>query len=245
MRSFSVDPGLLGRRPGDRRGPRRASSSGSTGTSSGPHERLREAACSPSITSSQRWGIPEGAGRRWDVYFKGGWRPPATEETSGPVTHQAALLEHDSGRRVAIAVLTDHSPGLDQLRDDRGDHRAAARRAAARRGAGPRPERSAQLAAACRIGTSHRPVAAGLELGRCRRRRGRARRRPTRAGARAPRSSASPSAAARFSHPRHLGAHAARPCASISRTVSTPARLRPSSLVIAWIRRSRSTSACE
>lgn len=63
------------------------------------------------ITESQRWGIPEGAGHHWDVYFKGGWRPAATEETSGPVTHQAALLEHDSGRRVAIAVLTDLSPG--------------------------------------------------------------------------------------------------------------------------------------
>jgi hypothetical protein len=65
------------------------------------------------IASTQRWGIPEGAGGSWRVYFKGGWRPPATEETSGPVTHQAALLEHDDGGRIAIAVLTDQPPGGD------------------------------------------------------------------------------------------------------------------------------------
>jgi hypothetical protein len=63
------------------------------------------------ITESQRWGIPEAAGGQWEVYFKGGWRPSATTETSGPVTHQAALLRHRSGRRVAIAILTDQSPG--------------------------------------------------------------------------------------------------------------------------------------
>jgi beta-lactamase class A len=63
------------------------------------------------VTSSQRWGIPAGASGDWRVYFKGGWRPTATIETSGPVTHQAALLVHRSGQRIAIAVLTDQSPG--------------------------------------------------------------------------------------------------------------------------------------
>jgi hypothetical protein len=63
------------------------------------------------VTGAQRWGIPAAAGGGWTVYFKGGWRPPATEETSGPVTHQAALLVHRGGRRVSIAVLTDQSPG--------------------------------------------------------------------------------------------------------------------------------------
>ncbi len=63
------------------------------------------------VTSSQRWGIPAGASGDWRVYFKGGWRPTATTETSGPVTHQAALLVHRSGQRIAIAVLTDQSPG--------------------------------------------------------------------------------------------------------------------------------------
>jgi hypothetical protein len=63
------------------------------------------------VTGVQRWGIPAAASAAWTVYFKGGWRPPATEETSGPVTHQAALLVHRSGRRVAVAVLTDQSPG--------------------------------------------------------------------------------------------------------------------------------------
>ncbi len=63
------------------------------------------------ITPAQRWGIPAAAPRGWEVYFKGGWRPPDTEETSGPVTHQAALLRHRSGRRLAIAILTDRPPG--------------------------------------------------------------------------------------------------------------------------------------
>jgi hypothetical protein len=63
------------------------------------------------VTSTQRWGIPEGANGAWRVYFKGGWRPPATEETSGPVTHQAALLEHRSGERIGLAILSDQSPG--------------------------------------------------------------------------------------------------------------------------------------
>lgn len=86
------------------------------------------------VTSSQRWGIPAGAGGDWRVYFKGGWRPPATTETSGPVTHQAALLVHRSGQRLAIAVLTDQPPGTTSfgtlegittrlLADDPGSHR--------------------------------------------------------------------------------------------------------------------------
>lgn len=63
------------------------------------------------ITSTQRWGIPAGADGGWRVYFKGGWRPAGTVQTSGAVTHQAALLEHRSGRRIAIAILSDQSPG--------------------------------------------------------------------------------------------------------------------------------------
>jgi hypothetical protein len=63
------------------------------------------------ITSSQRWGIPAAAGPGWRVYFKGGWRPAGATENSGSVTHQAALLVHRGGRRVAIAILTDQSPG--------------------------------------------------------------------------------------------------------------------------------------
>ena len=63
------------------------------------------------ITAAQRWGIPAATPRRWTVYFKGGWRPTATEETSGPVTHQAALLRDRNGRRLGLAILTDLSPG--------------------------------------------------------------------------------------------------------------------------------------
>jgi beta-lactamase class A len=63
------------------------------------------------ITSVERWGIPRAAGRGWRVWFKGGWRPPGQKETSGEVTHQAALLEHPRGERLALAVLTEEAPG--------------------------------------------------------------------------------------------------------------------------------------
>ena len=63
------------------------------------------------ITESQRWGIPQGIGKGWRIYFKGGWRPYEVEETSGPVTHQAALLRYRNGERLALAVLTDEVPG--------------------------------------------------------------------------------------------------------------------------------------
>jgi hypothetical protein len=62
------------------------------------------------ITPSERWGIPEGIGGGWSVWFKGGWRPPGGEENSGQVTHQAALLVHRRGERVGLAVLTDEAP---------------------------------------------------------------------------------------------------------------------------------------
>ena len=63
------------------------------------------------ITSAQRWGIPAAAPGRWKIYFKGGWRPAGTTETSGSVTHQAALLRDRDGRRLGLAILTDLAPG--------------------------------------------------------------------------------------------------------------------------------------
>ena len=63
------------------------------------------------ITSVERWGIPQAVGEGWTVWFKGGWRPPGAKENSGPVTHQAGLLEHRRGERVALAVLTNEPPG--------------------------------------------------------------------------------------------------------------------------------------
>jgi beta-lactamase class A len=63
------------------------------------------------ITSVERWGIPQAIGRGWSVWFKGGWRPAGQKHTSGAVTHQAALLVHRGGERVALAVLTDEPPG--------------------------------------------------------------------------------------------------------------------------------------
>jgi Beta-lactamase enzyme family len=63
------------------------------------------------ITPVERWGIPQAIGHGWSVWFKGGWRPAGQEDTSGAVTHQAALLVHRGGERVALAVLTDEAPG--------------------------------------------------------------------------------------------------------------------------------------
>jgi beta-lactamase class A len=64
-----------------------------------------------SITPTQRWGVPAAAGRSWRVWFKGGWRPGGQEGTTGAVTHQAALLVHRDGERLAIAVLSNETPG--------------------------------------------------------------------------------------------------------------------------------------
>jgi hypothetical protein len=64
-----------------------------------------------SITPAQRWGIPAAAGRKWRVWFKGGWRPGGQEGTTGAVTHQGALLVHRDGERLAIAVLSNETPG--------------------------------------------------------------------------------------------------------------------------------------
>jgi hypothetical protein len=64
-----------------------------------------------SIVSFERWGIPDGAGGGWSVWFKGGWRPGGEDHSSGAVSHQAALLRYRDGTRIAIAVLTDETPG--------------------------------------------------------------------------------------------------------------------------------------
>jgi hypothetical protein len=76
----------------------------------GPHRRYAMGLLSR-IAPVERWGIPQAVGSGWTVWFKGGWRPPGESENSGPVTHQAALLLHRLGERVALAVLTDEPPG--------------------------------------------------------------------------------------------------------------------------------------
>jgi hypothetical protein len=63
------------------------------------------------ITPAERWGIPRAIGRGWSIWFKGGWRPAGQEHTSGAVTHQAALLVHRGGERLAVAVLSEEPPG--------------------------------------------------------------------------------------------------------------------------------------
>jgi hypothetical protein len=59
------------------------------------------------IIRPQRWGVPHAVRGRARMFFKGGWRP----ERGGWVVHQVALVER-GGRRVALAVLTDHDPGF-------------------------------------------------------------------------------------------------------------------------------------
>jgi beta-lactamase class A len=80
----------------------------------GPHAGFAKSLLA-GIVKEQRWGIPDGAGRGWHIYFKGGWR--ATE--LGQLVHQVALLER-KGTRIAIAVLTDGQPtqadGVETLR---------------------------------------------------------------------------------------------------------------------------------
>jgi hypothetical protein len=76
----------------------------------GPHRAYAKALLAR-ITPVERWGIPQTIGHGWSVWFKGGWRPAGQEHTSGAVTHQAALLVHRGGERLALAVLTDETPG--------------------------------------------------------------------------------------------------------------------------------------
>jgi hypothetical protein len=58
-----------------------------------------------SVTAAQSWGIPEAAGNRWAVRFKGGWLPDKA------LVHQAGeLREHGGMREISIAVLTDEQP---------------------------------------------------------------------------------------------------------------------------------------
>ena len=75
----------------------------------GPH-RVYAKGLLARITPVERWGIPQAMGHGWSVWFKGGWRPAGEEDTSGAVTHQAALLVHRGGERLGLAVLTDETP---------------------------------------------------------------------------------------------------------------------------------------
>jgi Beta-lactamase enzyme family len=63
------------------------------------------------VAPVERWGIPQAVGHGWAAWFKGGWRPAGQEDTSGAVTHQAALLVHRGGERLGLAVLSDEPPG--------------------------------------------------------------------------------------------------------------------------------------
>ena len=59
------------------------------------------------ITPSQQFGIPDGIGRGWDLYFKGGWR----STPRGALLHQIAVL-HSGKRKLSLAVMTDGNPSM-------------------------------------------------------------------------------------------------------------------------------------
>ncbi len=76
----------------------------------GPHRAYAKRLLA-SIAPVERWGIPKAIGHGWSIWFKGGWRPGGDGDSSGAVTHQAALLVHRGGERLALAILTDETPG--------------------------------------------------------------------------------------------------------------------------------------
>jgi hypothetical protein len=57
------------------------------------------------IAPEHSWGIPAAARPRWQVFFKGGWRP----EPGGELVHQGALLQ-DGSRSFSLVVLTVGNP---------------------------------------------------------------------------------------------------------------------------------------
>jgi hypothetical protein len=76
----------------------------------GPHRAYAKSLLAR-IAPVERWGIPQAVAHGWSVWFKGGWRPAGQKDTSGAVTHQAALLVHRGGERIGLAVLSDEPPG--------------------------------------------------------------------------------------------------------------------------------------
>jgi hypothetical protein len=62
-----------------------------------------------SITGYQRWGVGKAKPKRWNLYFKGGWRP----ERSGTwLTNQSALVKRGKVR-IGLSVLCDGNPGFE------------------------------------------------------------------------------------------------------------------------------------
>ena len=57
------------------------------------------------IVPEQRWGIGQVATPDWTPYFKGGWG-----SGTGATDHQVVLLEHASGTRIGLAVMTRNNP---------------------------------------------------------------------------------------------------------------------------------------
>jgi hypothetical protein len=67
------------------------------------------------IVPDQQWGLGEVPTPGWTRHYKGGWG-----SGTGAVDHQVALLRHEDGTRVAVAVMTtdnrDHEDGKTTLR---------------------------------------------------------------------------------------------------------------------------------
>jgi len=85
----------------------------------------------------ERWGIPQVIGHGWSIWFKEGGARRWEEDTSGAVTTSCALV-HTGGERLALAVLSDESPGTWGVRGDRGRTSACLQRHRPRMG-GRRP----------------------------------------------------------------------------------------------------------
>ena len=74
------------------------------------------------ITSTQRWGIPAAVGGSWTVYFKGGWRPPATASATSPASYSMAKgAARSTSRPVEGFLVRDGERSHDHRRcaDDR------------------------------------------------------------------------------------------------------------------------------
>ena len=60
------------------------------------------------ITPGQRWGVPQGAPKRFRIHFKGGWY----RGDGGWRVHQGALLRLGRERKLGLAVLTEGGSGF-------------------------------------------------------------------------------------------------------------------------------------
>ena len=141
MTRLRADAGLLGRRPdhGRRHGPLLLPPGREP---AGPHRAYAKGLLAR-ITPVERWGIPQVVGPAGRSGSRAAGGRPGEEDTSGAVTHQAALLVHRGGERLALAVLTRRAARATAAasRRSRASPSACSRRRRPAAAAGRRPER--------------------------------------------------------------------------------------------------------